>query len=276
MSDPSIFGNQTTAPDNGAPAGGGSNTPATPGNDELATLLASIKTESGEAKYRTVQDGLKALQHSQVFIDQLKNEMSSIRAENERLKAEASKIATLEQSVQELLKGSQQSAPAATTPQAIDEATIASLVQKTISESEAKATREKNTKLVADKLQQVFGNEAPTKFYAKAQELGFTNAEINDLAAKNPAVVFQLYGINASAPAPTGTPSQSSINPAGFGLNSDTNIKANTKSVLLGATTSEVVEESRAARKLVDELHAAGKSVHELTDPRVYFQTFKR
>ena len=218
MSDPSIF-DTSPAQTPVQQTGGVSNTP-TPQNDELATLLASIKNEGGEAKYKTIQDGLKALQHSQSFIDQLKGELASVRSENERLKSESEKISTLEAAVQELLKGNQQSTQAETKPQVIDEATIASLVQKTLSESTQKATREKNTQLVATKLQAVYGSEAADKFYGKAQELGFTKAEINDLAAKNPAVVFQLYGITDGGQQ-FAAPSQSSVNSAGFKPNPD-------------------------------------------------------
>lgn len=275
MSDSSIFGNQNNGGADQPPAnqGGVSNTP--PQNTpNYADLLMGIKNEDGQPKYRTVEDALKALQHSQSFIDQLKNESATARAEAEAARAEAARVAEIERSVQKLIEGQNQP-PVSTTPQAVDENAIAALVQRTLAETQQKTTREQNLSTVVKKLQERFGAEADVKFYSKAQELGFTKAEINDLAAKSPAAVFQLIGITETGK-PQASPFQSSFNTSGFSNTGDTYVKANTKSVLLGATSQEVADEASASRKMVDELHAQGKSIQDLTNPRVYFQHFKR
>lgn len=275
MSDNSIFPNQN--PDGHQPSSqpGNSNTPP-PQNNDLVTMLASIKNEAGEQKYKTVEDAIKALSHSQQFIEQLKQETAQARADAERARAEANKIAEMEKAVQELLQGSKQPPAQATPPNVIDEASIANIVQKTLTESQQKAVREQNLSQVVKKLQEKFGASVENEFYGKAQELGFSKAEINDLAAKSPAAVFRIFGINDGGKQPSAAPNQSSVNTTGFQPNQDSQIRVNGKSTLSGATTQEVMDEQRNARKMVDELHAQGKSVHDLTDPKVYFQIFKR
>lgn len=275
MSDNSIFQNQNPGGDQTPPQPGTSNTQPSQ-SAELVTMLASIKNENGEQKYKTVEDAIKALSHSQAFIEQLKQETATARAEAERAKAEASKIAEMEKAVQELLQGSKQSQAPATPTQTIDEASIANIVQKTLTETQQKTIREQNLSQVVKKLQEKFGTTVETEFYGKAQELGFSKAEINDLAAKSPAAVFRIFGITDGGKQTTASPNQSTVNTTNFNQNSDSFVRANTKSTLSGATTQEVMDEQKASRQMVDELHAQGKSVHDLTDPKVYFQTFKR
>lgn len=274
MSDPSIFDSNSGSTTPNTPAG--SSTPAAPqGNDVLATLLGSIKNETGEPKYKTVEDGLKALNHSQTFITQLQSELQAARAEAAKLKVEADRVAEIERSVQELMNGKSQPA-GATTPPTVDAASIAAMVEQHLSASQLKAKRDSNLSTVVTALQEKFGSEAPKKFYDKAQELGFSNAEINDLAAKSPSAVLQLFGFNVNQKQPNAAPNTSTVNTTNFEGNPSSFIGANKKSALIGATTRELMEENANARKMVDELHAQGKSVHDLTDPKVYFATFKR
>lgn len=275
MSDNSIFPNQNSGVDQTPTQSGNSNTQP-PQDNALTTMLASIRNEAGEQKYKTVEDAIKALGHSQAFIEQLKQEAATARAEAERAKAEASKIAEMEKAVQELLQGSKQPPAQATPPNVIDEASIANIVQKTLTETQQKTVREQNLSQVVKKLQEKFGATVEDEFYGKAQELGFSKAEINDLAAKSPAAVFRIFGINDGGKQPTAAPNQSSVNTTGFQPNQNSYVRANSKSTLSGATTQEVMDEQRASRQMVDELHAQGKSVHDLTDPKVYFQVFKR
>lgn len=273
MSDPSIFQNQNQGSDQNQNQGGNGNHQPNQ-NDQLVTMLAAIRNENGEPKYRTVEDALKALQHSQTFIPTLQQEVKAAKEEAERLRAEAAKITQLEATVQELLQGKNQSEKA--TPQTIDEASIADIVQKTLTKAQTDAVRQANLSTVVKTLQEKFGAEVEAKFYGKAQELGFSKAEINDLAAKSPAAVFQIFGITDGGKPTQSALNQSTVNTSGLNPNPDSKIKANTKSLMLGATSEDIREEHRNAKALVDELHASGKSISDLTDPKVYFATFKR
>lgn len=275
MRDHSIFNDNSNQPDQTGNQGGNSTPPNSQPND-ATTLLMSIKNENGEPKYKTVEEGLKALQHSQTFIEQLKREKATADAEAASLREKADKITELERTVQELIKGNTNQSPGATTPQTIDEASIAALVERTLTENQKKAVREQNLSNVVRTLEEKFGTEASEKFYSKAQELGLSKAEMNELAAKSPIAVVQLFGLNVNQKQSQAAPTTSSFNTSVLDVSKNTDIKANPKSTLVGATTHEIMEESRAAKRMVDELHAQGKSVHDLTDPKVYFATFRR
>lgn len=240
--------------------------------DALATLLMSIKNENGEPKYRTLQDALVALKHSQDYIPQLKQTLSQREQELAEARREAARIAEVERSIAELTQS--KNAPA-TPGSDLTEEKIAELVANTLSRRETETERKKNLDTVIQTVHAKFGPDSEKVFYGRAKELGFSVQEFNELAAKSPATVLSL--LNVSASTPTGLPpTQSSVNTAGLQPRVDSFISHNPKSILLGATTQEVLEESRAAGKMVDELHAQGKTVHDLTDPKVYFKTFKR
>lgn len=273
MSDNSIF-ETTNGSDQNPNNSGASNTAGVQPNNDITTILSEIKNEQGEPKYKNVQEALNALKHSQSFIPTLKQELEQSRAEAARLKAESEKMAELERTVAALTQGQQKTEP--TSPGKVDEETIASIVQKSLNEARLKALRDENLSTVVKTMQEKFGAEAGDKFYGEAQKLGFSKAEINDLAAKNPAAVLQLLGVNQAQGNSKTTPNTSTINTNGMGNQSDSFVRANVKSVMIGATSQEMIDETRNARKLVDELHSQGKSVYDLTDPKVYFQQFKR
>lgn len=273
MSDNSLFNQSSNGSDQNQNQNGNGNSQPNQ-NDQLVTMLASIRNENGEQKYKTVEDAMKALLHSQQFIPQLQQEAKAAKDEAERLRTEAAKITQLEATVAELLQGSKKSTEV--TPPVIDEAAIADVVQKTLTKTQAEAVRQANLSTVVKTMQEKFGTEVEAKFYGKAQELGMSKAEINELAAKSPAAVFQIFGITDGGKPTQSAPNQSTVNTSVFNQNPDTKVGANKKSLMLGATSEDIRDEQRNARAMVDELHAQGKSVHDLTDPRVYFATFKR
>lgn len=275
MSDQNIFGeNQSssaTQPNSQTPNSNGGNVQP----NQLETLLASIKNERGEQKYKTLDDALVALQHSQTFIPSLKAENEAVKAEAERLRKEAERITELENLVKTLAQN--QPTNGNTNPQVVDEEKIATIVQNTLTRVSQDNVRKENVSTVISTLQQKFGTEAEKVFYGKAEELGFSKADINELAAKSPKAVFNLFGISTDGVSkPNAAPNNTSVNTAGFQPNSSSFISANSKPTLVGASTQELMEENLNARKLVDELHASGKSISDLTDPKVYFKTFRK
>ena len=265
----SIFENnqnsQTTAQNN-PPNGNGGN-----GNqDELATLLGNIKNERGEPKYKSVQDALKALQHSQEYIPTLKQTKEELEAKLQQAIDKANKVDTLEQTILELTQ--KVGTVSNTSNNGLTEEQIAELVNRTLSQAQQETVAKNNIATVANKAKEVFGDKAEEVFYKKAEELGLTKAEFNALAAKTPQAVLKLIGADNEQRSHS---SSSGFNTSGFQPVKDSMIKANGKTVLLGASSEEVIEESRNSRKLVDELHAQGKTVHDLTDPKVFFKHFK-
>ena len=100
--------------------------------------------------------------------------------------------------------------------------------------------------------------------------------ELNALAARNPKAVFKLLGITPEAPQVNVSSSASpSFNTDGFQPKQDSFIGRNTKATLIGATTNDLNEETQRAKQMVEELHKQGKTISDLTNPKVYFKTFK-
>lgn len=275
MTDPSIFGEnqnqqQTTSANTGTAAG----TNVTQDNS-FADLLGMIRNETGAPKYKSVPEALNGLAHAQTFIEQLKAE----KAESDRKLAEALNVANkteaLESTVQELLR-KQAEASGSTGQQALTAEQIAELVNQTLTANDTKKTATQNINEVIAKTQQQFGQHAEAKYLEAAQELGLTVKEMNDLAAKNPKLVLKALGVSG-APAHkqnTGAPILTQVNTAGFQPHQDTFVKRNETKLQLGATHDELLAETRNAGKMVEEIHAAGMSVHDLTDPKVYFKYF--
>jgi ATP-dependent Lon protease len=271
---PSIFNNTTTAsPTQTTQTETSTQTNASVTSD-YTDLLLSIKNERGEPKYKSVEDALKGLQHAQNFIPTIKNELDQKEQELERLRAEAARVKTLEETIASLT--SQQTTLAPTTSPVIDENKIAELVTKTLTRTQQEQLARENVSVVTSTLQQSFGADAEKKFYEKGAELGMTIQEMNALAAKSPKAVFSMLGIQVQ-PSSTKTvsPNASTVNTTGLQPQANTFVGRNAQTALIGATTQQLQEESGNARKMVDELHAQGKTVHDLTDPKVYFKFFK-
>lgn len=262
MSDQNIFddkSNKQVTPDNSLP----SNL-----DTQVATLLGNIKNENGEQKYKTVEEALKALSHSQSFIPTLQKESREKDNLIKELTEKAGKIDQLEASLQEIVNRQNTK-----TNVEIDEEQIHNLVNNSLSKITEKARAESNTKQVIDKLVELHGDKAGEVFYTKALEAGLDKAEINALAAKSPSAVFKLLGLDTAVnnkSVGTGTINSVNLKPQEGSM-----LGKNKDSVLSGASNKKVIQEAKNAKKLVDELHAQGMSTYDLTDPKVYFKHFE-
>lgn len=263
----SIFESSGQAPASQQAPAAGSAGPAS-GPDELATLLGNIKNERGEPKYKTVQDALKALQHSQEYIPSLKQKTDELEAELQSARAAAAKVDALEQAVLQL---TQRQETSQNTPASFNAEQIAELVNRTLTKTQQEAAQQTNLTTVVSTMKQVFGDKAEEVFYNKAKELGLTTAEFNSLAAKTPKAVLELIGVGKS----TQTSNTPGINTAGFQPKKDSFVGRNTKSALSGASSADILQERENVKNLVTELHEQGLTVHDLTDPKTYFKVFK-
>ena len=248
------------------------NQPSIP--DPVVTMLQEIKNEKGEPKYKTLEDAVKALQHSQAYIPSLAADKQRLEQELADAKAKADKVAELEATVARLLEQK----PAATPAQAsVDENVIEELVTRSLTRAEAQKTAQQNTQTVIASVAAKFGDKAEEVFYGKAAELGMSRAEINQLAATKPKAVLSLLGIQDTV-VPQQNSRQSTqtsaINSVAIPQQSDSFVGRNKEQVIVGATTQQLMQENQRAKKMVDELHAQGKTVHDLTDPKVYFKYF--
>lgn len=270
MSDPTIFSNQNDQGGDPTNTSGVSNAGGAPNNDQFATLLLEIKNERGEPKYKTVQEALIGLKNAQEYIPTLKQTLTQREQELAAAQAKANEIEELKRVVQELTANKQE--PITNSAPALSEQQVAELVGKALETQQSVAKQKENTGKVVETIKAEFGDKAEAVFYERAGQLGMSRDEINTLAAKSPAAVFQLLGIKQGTN--SGFPTRSTVNSSGFVQKQDSYLGRNEKSALAFASTQDVLEESRASRALVDELHAQGKSVHDLTDPKIYNQIF--
>jgi ribosomal protein L17 len=274
MSTDSIFENKesgTTIPNNTNTGNVGN----TSNEDELTHLLAEIKNERGEAKYKSLKDALVGLQNAQAHIPKLNNDLIEREKEIERLRKESERIATLEESIKSL---TEKTDATGTPPKALSAQEIADLVNKsldsTLSQREAAAQAKQNQEAVVKALVSKFGDKAEEAFNEAAADLGMSVQEFNTLAAKNPKLIFKTLGITSEHVNKGASPQVSSVNSAGFTPNTDSNVGRNKVPTLVGATSQELQAEQRRANEMVAELHKEGKSVHDFSDPKVYFKRF--
>lgn len=237
-------------------------------------LLASIKNEQGENKYKDVPTALDALKHSQDFIKQLKEERDRLAKEREELLSQNEKLKTVEDTVFKLTSQQQQQQ---TTPPVISEEVVANLVQETLTKREQAQVQQANVSKVVNQMQASFGENAEKAFYDKASEIGLSPLQINTLAAQSPQAVLRLFGLENSQPQQQKFPSAqtSSVNTSGFTPKQQSFIGKNSNQALIGATTQDLLAERENSKRLVDELQANNMSTYDLTDPKVYFKYFK-
>lgn len=237
-------------------------------------LLASITNEKGEQKYRDVNTALDALKHSQDYISQLREEKEKLAREREEWLAERERLKTLEDTVSQLTS-TQNTQQQSTTAPVISEEVVANLVTQTLTKREQELVQQKNVSTVVNQMQQSFGADAEKVFYEKANEIGLNAQQINSLAAQSPQAVLKLFGLEQGKSTPP-FPSikTSSVNTSGLEPAKTSYIGRNKSQALVGATTQDLLAERQASNMLVDELHTKGLSVHDLTDPKVYFKHF--
>lgn len=273
--DSSIF-NSGNPTDSSTTAGANANN-----SNPLETLLAGIKNESGAQKYASVEEALKGAAHAQDYIAQLKREKDEAdrqaqeaRRIAEESKGQLSEQETLKRSIQELTqKYAEQSSNSGT---ALTPEQIAELVNRTLSQKETASKAQANVASVIDAMKAKFGDKAEEVFLNTANDLGLTVAEMNDLAAKSPKVILKsvgVSGVQANQPSHI-APGSSVLNTAAFTPKQDSQIKRNSQLTSVGATTQDVMNEAKNARNMVDEVHAAGYTMYDLSDPKVYRKLF--
>ena len=262
-----IFGNQPQdTPDNG----GGSNPPNAQDNQAITTMLANIKNERGEQKYKTLDDALNALKHSQEYIPQQNARVAQLEAELLAAKGTASKVEEIERTLQAL---TQQKTEAITSANpGLTEEQVANLVNATLTRKQQETLAQNNITTVVASLQAAYGTEAEKVYNAKAQELGMTVAELNALAAKTPTAVLNLIGVQRGQS--TGSPIHSTINAGGFAPKPNSKIGRNETTVPIGATSQELALEWQNAKDMQAELEANGMSIDDMTNPKNYFKHF--
>ena len=238
----------------------------------LADLLGSIKNERGEVKYKDVESALIGLKNAQEFIPTLQKSVAERDAELAALRAKADRAAELERVIESLTSGkSGEPPPASSSPQKTD-IDIPALIEATLAKRDKQQVATTNVNSVISTVKCAFGDKAEEVFYNKAKEIGMSVAEFNALAASSPKAVLTMLGISEGKSSFGTTPT--SVNSSGFVPTKDSLITRNKNPVLVGATSEDVSRELSAAKQMVVELHNQGKSISDLTNPKVFFKHF--
>lgn len=269
--DTSIFNDASQV----TPDANGAATPNTNGTNALDTILSSIKNDRGEPKYKTVEDALVALRHSQEYIPQLNSRLTERERELEELRSKTVKQDDLENLVKRLTQSNDN---ANTNAANIDESKIAELVERKFAATQQAQTASQNRSMVETALREKFGDEKVGEVLRiKAEEMGLSKQEIADLAARSPKAVLTMFGVSGEGVQrqPRTLPTDGSVRTDSFNTQPGTFIGRETFQLPLGATTHQMQVLQENANKMVEELHRNGMSIDDLTDPRTFFKIMK-
>jgi len=216
MSDQDVFDDtvddKNNQPDDTNNTNPGSNPP--PSSEDLfADKLKEIKNENGEPKYKTVEDALEALNHSQQFIEKLKTEKQELEDQWKQTQGELETRESVEDVVKRLTENNgQPSNREGDQPQenGLDEEKVQQLVTSVLSQREQETQANQNINTVQAALVEQYGDQAKTVIQQKATELGTTPGEIKELAKRNPKMALTILG--GATPNST-QPSTSSVSP---------------------------------------------------------------
>lgn len=164
-------------------------------------LLKNIKNENGEQKYKDVITALNALQHSQTFIQSLKQEKTGEVAERDaeiaRLKLDLEQRQSVEDIVKSLTtnKTTQTQTPSVDQPQVnvVDEQKVLSLVQKALQDKAQADQLALNLQTVNTAISTKFGTKAKEKIQEVAKKVNTTPDQLQELAKSNPSLVLSLF-----------------------------------------------------------------------------------
>ena len=173
--------------------------PPAPIEDTLAELVGPGK------KYADTETALKALVHSQRHIEKLEQNNSDLRSElNTRL--------TLEDFVTKVSSKTN----GTVTPQHVEEpgddvpaansALTVDKVLELVRAEDAKKQRAANAALVKSELVKKYGNDYVNSLRAKAEQLGLTSEDINEMSQTKPKALLALLGDNRQDQSQTAPP----------------------------------------------------------------------
>lgn len=237
-------------PNPASPEGGANPTPQT--EDVFADQLARVVNEDGTPKYDSVPKAIDALANSQTHIKTVESENAALVAEVAALREQAAKAEAVEDVVQRLTSQNQ-TPEAQETPQpnAVDEATVTTLVQDALNKDREQATAVSNVTTVNNALLGKYGEKAPEIVAARAKDLGMTVEELKAQSAKNPNVVLALF--DARGPS-RDTPTSTSIN-LPHQAPEQKPVERPQKSLLAGASSKDQADFMRQIREEVYRKH---------------------
>ncbi len=167
--------------------------------DPFADKLKAITNENGEPKYKTIEDALEALAHSQRFIETLKGEKKTVEEKLLEVNSELEKRASVEDVVTRLTQkkvedGNRKADDPPASKTAVDEEAIRRMVEEAFVSKLTQQQQEANLTNVLTELQTQYGDSLSAVVSERARELGTTPKELGEIAKTNPRMALDLLG----------------------------------------------------------------------------------
>lgn len=165
-----------------------------PNKDYLAELVGDNK------KFKDIKDLARGKYEADQYIEIMKKRQDELRTDYLKMREENTTRAKLEELIDQLQK--KQLASNEHTPvkeddkPPFDPSTLDSLVSTKIQENETNKRHQSNFDLVKEKLQQRFGTKYKEAVKQQIDELGITEAELNDMAKRQPKVLIKTLGLD--------------------------------------------------------------------------------
>lgn len=154
-------------------------------------------------KFKTVEDLAKGKKESDDYIETLKAELAAEKAKTANgINAEA--ILTEIRKIREGTSDTEPRQPGETT-QVVTPPQIEELVLQTLRNNEIEQITKTNFQKSVEKMDEVWGDDAPKKLKETAKNLGVSVEYLQNVAKQSAPVFFQLTGLNADRSAPGGT-----------------------------------------------------------------------
>ena len=217
--------------------------PSTP--SAVPTELADLVGEG--KKYSSVDAALKSIPHAQSHI-------STIEAENLRLKTELESHRTTEDLLEDIRNGIVQPSAATTAP-VLDQTQIESTIEALLTRKEQSRQEQLNVNTVVSEFTKVFGDKAKgeEEFIKLAAETGMSIPTLNRLAATSPAAVLRLAGIGTKKEVSPAKVS-GSLNTENFQQGTPSELSAKVK--MVGASTKDITAAIKNAREIVNKKYS--------------------
>jgi hypothetical protein len=151
-------------------------------------------------KFKSPEELARGKYESDTYIKHLERGRDELRGDYLKLREEYNSRAKLEELIDQLSKQqltSSETPPAneGTRP-AYDPKEIESLVSSKIQEHELTKRQEDNFSLIRNKLQQRYGNDYKDAVKKQIDDLGITEADLNEMARKQPKVLIRTLGLD--------------------------------------------------------------------------------
>lgn len=156
---------------------------AQPVATDYSTQLGTIVDATGKQKYSSVDDALKSINFANEHI-------STIEAENARLKEDAAKA----QSNEDLVAQIQQANKSQTSDNGVSIEAITKVVQSQLQAADKQHVITNNQSSLAAKLTERFGDKAEAVYLEKGKELGINPQTLNEIAGTSPDAVLAWFG----------------------------------------------------------------------------------